>query len=263
MRNAYRFEIKNDSNNVYVAFGADYCAEHEWGIDGIHSSLDCFDKEINGPERYLIKNPDNVHIMNLKFSKNKIFYNKVILYGGNPLYTKEEEIRIVIRDHYHNSITSMWDGKAFCFSVDDDTKEAKNLRLVYDAIKGYNAVLFMGGNGVFSNSGPVIARYSTIPIEIKKKIKDQHIDAIKLKQTSEETGIVERVNKGIKGIFGEGAPYFALSPAWLNNNEKNSKYKVHYWLNPTNQNKVNYGWFTVEELDEWIKGTGPIPKINK
>jgi hypothetical protein len=47
MRNAYRFEIKNDSNNVYVAFGADYCAEHEWGIDGIHSSLDCFEKSMD------------------------------------------------------------------------------------------------------------------------------------------------------------------------------------------------------------------------
>ena len=30
-------------------------------------------------------------------------------------------------------------------------------------------------------------------------------------------------------------------------------------VTPMNQKDVNFGWFTVEELEQWINGKGPIP----
>jgi hypothetical protein len=29
------------------------------------------------------------------------------------------------------------------------------------------------------------------------------------------------------------------------------------------QDKVNFGWYTVEELEQWIEGKGPIPMKGK
>lgn len=54
---------------------------------------------------------------------------------------------------------------------------------------------------------------------------------------------------------------FALSPSRpLATNEKKSKYDLRYWLNPMEQRHNNSGYFTVEELEQWIENKGPIPK---
>ena len=60
-----------------------------------------------------------------------------------------------------------------------------------------------------------------------------------------------------------GKSWFALSPKKLNKEDMEkhkTKFSVIFWLNPTEQRIVNYGWFTVEELRMWIKGKGPIVK---
>jgi hypothetical protein len=36
-----------------------------------------------------------------------------------------------------------------------------------------------------------------------------------------------------------------------------------YFLNPMRQQENNFGWFTVEELEQWMEGKGPIPGKKK
>lgn len=58
-----------------------------------------------------------------------------------------------------------------------------------------------------------------------------------------------------------GLSWYALKPAWRDFFEDpvyQSEYKVIFFLNPEGQNKYNSGWFTVEELLQWIKGKGPV-----
>jgi hypothetical protein len=50
--------------------------------------------------------------------------------------------------------------------------------------------------------------------------------------------------------------YYALTPAW----KDAAKREVWFWLNPFDQKTYNSGWFTEDELKEWIKGTGPVVK---
>ena len=59
-----------------------------------------------------------------------------------------------------------------------------------------------------------------------------------------------------KSSYG-GRAYLCLSPQWISGDRK-SQHPVMYWLNPADQDKNNAGWFTVEELDQWIAGTGPV-----
>jgi hypothetical protein len=55
----------------------------------------------------------------------------------------------------------------------------------------------------------------------------------------------------------------ALRPSWVSDKkEANTIYDVHYWLNPSDQNNDNYGWYTVEDLMLWAVNNGPIPKKN-
>ena len=49
--------------------------------------------------------------------------------------------------------------------------------------------------------------------------------------------------------------YYALSLRWKDDDKK----EVIFWLNPMEQDKNNFGWFTVEDLKDWAKGKGKIP----
>jgi len=37
-----------------------------------------------------------------------------------------------------------------------------------------------------------------------------------------------------------------------------TEHPVIFFLNPKDQVNNNHGWFTVEDLDKWISGTGPV-----
>ena len=52
--------------------------------------------------------------------------------------------------------------------------------------------------------------------------------------------------------------YDALVPAWAND----EKTEVKYWLNPKDQENVNYGWYSLQDLKLWAKNKGRIPKAS-
>lgn len=79
-------------------------------------------------------------------------------------------------------------------------------------------------------------------------------DARQLQTAAEKTGIAKKLKKSRPQLD-------ALKPAWRDFFEDpvyQSEYKVIFFLNPEGQNKYNSGWFTVEELLQWIKGKGPV-----
>lgn len=68
------------------------------------------------------------------------------------------------------------------------------------------------------------------------------------------TGIEARLRQA-------GKVWFALEPAWRENirYQPPTAYEVVFWLNSEDNLHTNRpGWYTVEELDQWIAGTGPV-----
>jgi hypothetical protein len=114
--------------------------------------------------------------------------------------------------------------------------------------------MWIGGGGVFQNGGLVLAIASKMPADKKQTMYDLDANHDKLLKASRKTGIEERLQKANK-------KYFALSPRWAEKDkELTTKFPVVYWLNPFEQHLNNHGWYTVEQLDQWIEGKGPIPK---
>ena len=68
----------------------------------------------------------------------------------------------------------------------------------------------------------------------------------------------------------------ACSPKWINyedaearekrKKEMNTEYDIMYWINYSDDDN-NYGWYTVEQIREWLKGnkklTEVVPKEKK
>jgi hypothetical protein len=112
----------------------------------------------------------------------------------------------------------------------------------------------------------VLAVTSKVPEELNKGMVEGDLDFIKLEEAVKRTGIVEKLKKaGNKARNKSTSPYtqtfgyYALSPKW-EQKDSNSKHPVVFFLNPMDQSNNNHGWFTVEDLELWIKGKGPIPK---
>lgn len=266
--------VEDDGKVLGITLPADYCAEHEWGIEKLNNLFGITKENKVGLEsRQATKVPNKekdswnyrdfmyeekngmaaltvgFHIFQSKNEKEKTLFDQLPYELQNRVNSKSEEF-----------IEGAWCEESFGILVKGENN-IKKLRLVRDAIESINVAIFLGGGrNIFENAGLVIAFVDTFPADSALEMKQKDEDRINLHEAAKATGIEEKVCAALKGDFG-GKPFYALSPRWKSN--QNTKHKVVFWLNPTDQQKNNYGWFTVEELEQWIEGKGPIPMKKK
>lgn len=251
--------LKDGDKLIGINLGADYCAEHEWGIKGLRQSFGMKDSGYGLEKRTATLVPQ---ARNWKTMQNVL--------GVQLLETKKETILIVgVGDEveaknvgqylelgrYDDRLVTSWDEKSF--GINAQKKEDRQAVIaLYNAILRKDIAIWTGGGGVFQNAGLVIAIASAIPADKAKMLYDADVDKENVRKAGEETGIAKKLEKA-------GKKWFALSPSWLPENmvtvngPRKSAYKVMFWLNPQEQNIHEAGWFTVEELEQWISNQGP------
>lgn len=92
----------------------------------------------------------------------------------------------------------------------------------------------------------------------------------RLQAAADATGIVQRIEAANRACGRRFPPFrwHALSPDWAAGFRVDGKgfetdCDVVFFLNPAQQDRNNFGWFSVEELDLWLSGLGPIVKAPK
>ena len=93
----------------------------------------------------------------------------------------------------------------------------------------------------------------------------EYINKLDLKGKLDAKGEAWSIKNNKDNSWGWSHPwaYMALSPKKMSKHtEKKSAHPYWYWLNPHNQQHVNFGWYTVEEIEQWLDEKGPIPKDN-
>lgn len=242
--------LRNKHGDVIaINLGSDYCAEHEWGIKGIRRNFQYGDAsnedEVFGKDRRRIQAPPST---TEKYAQSfrwcKIDQGEGFIFTYNHV---EKPYDYGFRKD--QTLWTGWDEKSFgAFST--NAKEIANLRLIYQAILDGDAVCWLGGGGVFKNAGLCFGIISRMDQKIFADWDKADREIAQLKKDAEATGIA-------KELEAAGKQYFALSP------RRTSDGKLTFWLNPCDQRNNNYGSFTVQELRDWIKGKGPIPKTSK
>ena len=140
------------------------------------------------------------------------------------------------------------------------------LKTLFKAFQNKDVVVFLGGrSNPFANSGLSLCIHSCIPQEAKDNAVEADEDNIRMLAAAEATGIEARLkavqDADTSGRWDKRCSYLALSPQWASESVKErTEYDVIFWLNPHDQKNNNSGWFTVEELDQWIAREGPVPK---
>jgi len=136
-------------------------------------------------------------------------------------------------------------------------KGLQTVELISEGLRSLDLALWMGGAAnIFGRGGLVIVRPSLTPQVYIDKFNDDVLERRKLQEAARQTGIEARLTDAL-GAY----PYHALSPSWNVKLAKSpTKHPVVFWLNPANQKAYTYGWFTVEELEQWARGKGPVLK---
>lgn len=283
MRRGFNGSIhRNDSGQlVAVDLGADYCAEHEHGTKGLRESFGLDEKQKPGIEQYRIR---RLPRPGEKWKSIGFFYDakkKQVGSGSDYVRDFKELIPhdpIGYRDGTQGpgeEIAGAWDEDDFLVTFRTH-EDAADLAHAFET----NDIAFLFGNtggNPFARAGLVLAIISRMDPEHIKNIREAVLDRIALQKAADKTGIVKRLKKASEKAEAalQGKPrksftrpfsYYALSPSWATTIKSTKRgpvettYPVIFWLNPTDQKENNSGWYTVEQLDAWTRGEGPIPK---
>ena len=262
MRETYNSQIiMNGDSFQGINLGADYCAEHEWGIEPLRKafgmcSRDDYDKIVGINRFKATKVPPIVELVT--FQNRKLKYVSLLVLSYMPYLSENVSLKSYVAYPYGRSdgfTYAAWDKEGFTITVPYEKREY--LYALKKAIEEKNVAIYMEGiKNPFGRAGLCVMLLSEIPEVKKEKMQEKHNDENKLLEAAYKTGIVEILTKA-------GKKWFALAPAWKETITEfitKTKYPVIFFLNPEEQNKYNFGWFTVEELKEWAKDKGPIVK---
>lgn len=238
-----------DDTLVGISLGSDFCTEHEIGITSIRNAFDIKKSTVEKKLFGLIQKEKQLFGIDVRtINKNvaRFFENDTTcLIGyrsGNPAYLKSLLNTEKITGAF--DFIGLWSNEMF---VIISTNKQRMYEL-WDAFERCDIALFTGSTEAFSNgSGLNIMIPSKMEPAVLNDMLQSDLNAFRLQQTADETGIVTRLQKAKK-------QYFALSPRW--NAKKDG---VKFWLNPNDKNAIA-GHYTVEELDQWINNEGPVIK---
>jgi hypothetical protein len=171
------------------------------------------------------------------------------------------------RSYDEDKVYAAWDESSFAVYVATD-EGSNHLETIYKAFLAGDGLIMSGGGGdnnPFDKPGLAIGIISVLPENVKQQMYDADEDAYNLDQAAKATGIYDLIDQ---------SRYFALSPTWCQPEETRVHHRnpdgesareampqtghpVKFWLNPTNQRVNSSGWFTVEELEAWVKDEAP------
>lgn len=271
MRMSFDTQIIRNDDGVACGFmiRGDYCAEHQSGLDDLHYALGCGSTAIDGIERYipseLVTEIGNVFIVGEgkgwhRINGRKKTMRKVVLSG--------RAIDAIPEDGYAFDIgkpaTSWFDSRNFVIAANND-EAAELIKLIGDRARARDVAVFKGGGEAnpFSVAGLVVVIPSLCPKEGLDTLREAHLDTRKLEAATVETGIQTRLAARRAGAGGSDFYLHALSPAWVgtvkSRGEGDAVQTDHQVIFFINNGRSIHGWYTVEELDQWIsEGTGKV-----
>lgn len=294
MKPSYDSVILKDDNGVAhsIFSKADYTAEHEGRLEEIYRIIGASPDTFQGIPSYSL-NKDRIEsaVNNLRMFEQSYSWRE----DGKGKNGRDKQRRgkalcmrfaydwedrpHTIWDHWRRNeeaeLSCAWSDSGFeIMGYSEDAKAF--LTDLADAVRKGDFACFKGGGGgnPFDRGGLVICIPSRVPQKYKDQMADGHAEKKRLLDAAAETGIEKRIlerikdgpsHNGFSHIFSEYR-FYALAPAWAGTIRDRgverggileTSHPVVFFLNPGSRN-AEAGWYSVEELDDWLAGKGPV-----
>lgn len=256
-----------------VFLASDYTAEHEYGIKKLLASFAIDGTKMGLTGRTATRPP---HIWDRKNASGKFGLlkggqyvkgcklNASILIVNAVMGSPAQQLEYPLQPYTECDITGAFDSRSFAIAGFSDDGHAA-VELLAEGIQTSDLVVMLGGAFVspFGGAGLAIGRASMIPQSLAEEMYAHDEDVARLKKAAAATGLVQKADaaRNYPGHQIWRQPYFALVPAWHTPESSiKTSHPVVFFLNPVAQNLCRSGWFSVEELEAWLDGTGPVMK---
>lgn len=261
MRRAYHdTQWMNDENGqcIGLILGYDFCAEHEFGVGGIHCKFKM--KEgipIGLADRAVQTVPEGLYFekfaMKPQDRRRKAFEVAMLAFNAYPYdqarfieYAKGETT--FYGEPGKKDISTAWGQDDFCVLVRGE-ENIRRLERLHQAFLEKDIVISTPMvEGFLRNGGLSFGILSVIPQADKDRILAQDEANARLMKAVEDCGIHAKLDAA-------GKRFYALSPAWAENEEEGA---LKFFLNPSEQKNYNHGWFRLDELEAWCDNKGPV-----
>ena len=269
----------SDGQVIGINLGWDFIAEHEWGINTINRAFGIPGK----PERRLLSGdlvgadvrtvtnvPAEFALFEAGYAYSYLLFDVSIGCMKDGELTVERLNKMLEAYKGDEELTTAWCRDSFGIRMKNNGLGFINsgtsvLAQIYDAFANCDSMIFLGGddrNNVFARRGLTLAIRSRVTEEDLLQMREADKDYLDLVEAVEKTGIENK-------LAAAGKRYHRLLPSWTSDTsiKPNGKllkttHPIFFWLNPVGQDRNSFGWYTVEQLLEWIDGKGPIPNKN-
>lgn len=260
-----------EGNLVGLSLGYDACAEHECGIKQMKEllGLDIKRLPIGLADRKIKTTYDSMHFV--KYEEKQLdgesatvavlilderlegLSNKDILQRiqrNNEIKLYEEKKDSKWYDPIKSNMVAAWDSSGFAIKVRGE-ELIGHLKKIYESVDKNDLLIAPPWGKAFFRGGISLVIDSMVPAADRAEIYLNDLSNQSLETTVAASGIKEHLKAN-------GKSWYALSPAWANE----EKTEVKFFLNPCEQSKYGYGWFSMEDLQLWAVDKGPIVMSN-
>ncbi len=246
-----------------VCLGADFCAEHEHGIDDLRQSfgVNKDSKELGVKRLQITKMPDDKMTLFSKGDSTYLLCSQSVAWAKDvekfraDFHRHPHELSIYSSEKYPCNMAGAWSSRDFGIHIKG--KEGKALlNELFEAFKK-NDVAFGWTSAMpaFDNAGLCLFIVSKFPKVFDDSLIAQQVEKNRLKAAADKTGLIAYLDSKGKGEY---KGYFACSPHF------DSKYPdgLRWWFNSYNQQEDASNWFSTQEIKDWADGKegNPISK---
>jgi hypothetical protein len=253
-------EILNSAGEfVGYNIGYDYASEHEGGLHGIREAFGISQQKKNAFMRLASRIIEKKPAFGLKArcatkTPEGIFFKEGEYYSigystdfvNMEYYVKDTETKLAWPGR-KEAFLGRWDENGFVFC----TKNKEHYDALKAAFERNDIAFYLGARGFLSAGGLHIVIPSLVDPEVDQVMIAMDEENYRLGKTADATGIETELLKASK-------KFYALTPGWKNE----EKTEVWFWLNPIPR-ALHSGWYTIEELKEWIADKGPVVEGRK
>lgn len=265
---------KDQAPTVFgFALGYDFCAQHEWGIPFLREALGLPEKEVPvGIEDRTITKAENLGFLTYQHRSRDKRVKKTmpaaLLYCSDRLRFQSEAESSTPDEIAHrlgasfsadfakdlkwykparDDIVSAWASQSgFAIHVRGE-ENVKRLTDLHEAFLAHSVSIAGAATMGFSRNALSLVMNNRLPPETFKSVREADEAHVRLLAAVQQSGIEDRLKAA-------GRNYYGLMPRWADGEGS----QLLFFLNPREQKLYSHGWFSVEELDQWIAGTGPV-----
>ena len=255
-----------------IALGHDFCAEHESSVSDLCRGFGLPDKAIRiGVEDRTVTTLPRYLVFKEYAARPRDKRRKAVpaalLIGDvfTPFSWQDDQVSVadMLRccelgfdaepgDTWYSEDSDLacaWDRSSFGIHVRGDANIAK-LKALYEGLLAQRVALASPSTFGFKRTGLSFALVDQLEDTVKQNIRERDLAAQRLEDAVVASGIRERLKAAGKHWYGLGADWF----------DREKEERLIFFLNPQEQSRYNFGWFTVEDLEAWAQDTGPVVK---